>query len=700
MTDDRGRVDFESLFQGDRDEKRRKKANYKEVLFKDYLEMLESNSKIAQNAHARMHEMVLGHGTQEIQEEERRISAMSDDVGVRFNLFAERLFGLETPVFQFMKYLEAGANGLSTGKCVALLVGPTASGKSTAVNILKKALERYDLRPVFAIKGCPIREEPLHLLPRHLQSEIGKKLNLRIKGDLCPQCRHMLKEKFTEADGVIRWWDVPVETFTFSIQGTRGIGSFEPSDEKSQDVTELVGRENIMISSTKGPDHPLAFSLSGELEKANRGLCEGRELIKADEKMLWVFISVAEEQEIKVQGSSLPHLAIDTVVIGHTNLTEFIKFSANQGNEALHDRIYVIPFPYPLRIKDEVRIYQKLIREESDFSRLSKCHIAPGSLEIAALFAILTRLTPSQTDLDILTKAKLYNGDKAISELRDQEKNPIDLRSIREEGQSNADISKREGMFGISSRDILAAINTELVKKAGNANGCLTPLSVIRALRGVFDHRIGYTPEEVDKFKRLLSDGDKGSVIAEYKDYVVKSVSKAYLRAYNDLARELFDRYMKEIELHRNQKRKFFRGNTNVERDGLSGKPKEPDLKLIRSIETHIPLDESQAEIFRGEILEFKSANPNFSFDTYEPLAKAVQDKLLADSRATLSLVLGHDKPKGEEEKKRAKDLFEGLSENGFCRTCAKEMIEKTAEFLSSEILSPRLTGAFLIVSF
>lgn len=678
-----GPLDLNGVIKQDAELKRGKKAAEKRLTFRDYLGLLKEDPLIARNSPARLLETVLSYGTTEIPPEERWSTDDGEPVSVRYNLFAERLFGVDKSVFQVIKYLKAGASRLSTGKQILLLVGPTASGKSTFVNILKKALENYSSRQVFAIDGCPMSEEPLHLLPRHLRQEFEKELKVRIEGDLCPVCRHKLKEEFTDEDGVVRWHDVPVKTFTFSIQGTRGIGSFEPSDEKSQDVTELVGRENIAISSTKGPDHPLAYSLTGELEKANRGICEGRELIKADEKILWVFISVAEEKEVKVQGSSFPHLHVDTVVIGHTNLTEYKKFSTRQENEALHDRMFVVQFPYPLEIKEEIRVYRKLIEQESDFGRLSKSHIAPGSLELAALFAILTRLTSSQMGINVLTKAKIYNGDRALTEVRDKDKKPIDIRALREEGQSSDDIMKREGMFGLSSRDVLAAINTALVKKN---NGCLTPLTVIRALRDLFEHRMGYSPEEIKRFKELLSAGEGGSVITEFREFCIRSVSKAYLKAYADLARELFNRYVREVQFYREQKRKHVRGHVDIAREELSGKPKESDVKLMRSIEEQIPIAESEADLFRGEILEYKASNPSFGYDTYTPLARAVEEKLLADSRATLTLVLASDKPKDSEARKRAEDLFSELTCTdglGFCEICAKEVVEKTAEFLS-----------------
>ncbi|MBI5742259.1 MAG: hypothetical protein HZA25_00270 [Candidatus Niyogibacteria bacterium] len=679
-----GPFSFEDIFKRDAEIKIQKNRDRRTVSFRDYLAMVEGDPKLAQNAPARLLEVVLSAGVEDIPPHEQWLGADK-----KYNLFSGTLFGLEKSIDQVVSYLRAGAAGLSTGKQILLLAGPTASGKSTFANILKSALEKYKERPVYAIKGCPVHHEPLLLLPRYLRGEMSAKLGVKIKGDLCPVCRHMLAEEYTVKDGeekgTVRWWDVPVERFTFSIQGTRGIGSFEPSDEKSSDVTELVGRENIAISSTKGPDHPLAYSLSGELEKANRGLCEGRELIKADEKLLWVFISVAEEQEIKVQGSTFPHISIDTVVIGHTNLTEFKTFTTRQANEALHDRIYVVHFPYELRVKKEVAIYHKLIETESNFGSLKRCHIAPEALEMAAIFAVLTRLTKSATGLPEMVKLKVYNGDKALTELEGKDKKPIDIRHLLEEGQSSTDIAKREGMFGVSPRDILAALNVAIVEQSGAGGGCLTPLTVIRSLRNVFEHRMGYSPEDINTFQSLLSSGEGSNVLSEYREMITRAVTQAYLRGYRDLAEELFRKYVKEADFYRNRHRKFVRGqNLEVERDVVTGKPKEPDEKFLRSVEAFVPISEGEANAFRGEILEYRAGDPqNFGYDSYPPLAKAVEKKLIADSKATLTLVLSSDKPKGEEEKKRINDLFSALIEQGHCEHCAKEAVTKAREFLS-----------------
>jgi len=693
---------FDDVFESDAEKKREKVKAHKETNFKEYLEMLQEDPSLAQNSSARILEIIATAGIEDIPDYERWTAG----VDKRYKLFSSKLFGVEKSISELINYFKAGAFGLSTGRQILLLVGPTGSGKSTCVSILKNSLKDYVGKPVFMIKGCPMQEEPLHLLPHYLRDEVAKRpedcdecshgkrntkhlhLGIKVEGDLCPQCRYKLLTNYkNKDDGVIRWWSVPVETFTFSIQQSRGIASFEPSDEKSSDVTELVGRENIAVTSTKGPDDPFAYSLSGELEKANRGIFEGRELIKADEKLLWVFISAAEEREIKVQGSSFPHISIDVSLIGHTNLTEFKKFASRQENEALHDRIYVVSFPYPLKVKREVEIYKKLIEVDSSLVRLRKCHIAPDALEIAAIFAVMTRLIESKTEMDLLTKLKVYNGDVALTELRDKEKHPIDIRELIAEGQENPDFSKREGMFGVSSRDVLAALNTAVVEQSSKS-GCLTPLTVIRALRDVFDHRMGYVPEDIERFKVLLSSDEENSVMSEYKDLVITSVSKAFLKAYSDLKHELFRKYVEEAERWRDKNRTYIRGQMlEVERDPVTGKPKEADEKFLRSIEEQIPLADKEAEVFRGEILELRSMLMDrkqlFNCDTYRPLGKAVEEKLLADSRSSLTLVLATDRPKGQEEKKRIDDLYGALKETGHCNVCIREKVEKAREFLS-----------------
>lgn len=688
-----GKKDYlDKVILEDAERKRDKKKLHKEITFREYLGLVAEDPVIAQLSASRLWEIIQNAGIVKLPEEEQWMG-----VNVGYDLFRNELYGVDKPISEAVEHIKVGATRGSTGKYLLILVGPPGAGKSTWVRILGKALENYNKRPVFYIKGCPKHEEPLHLLPRYMREDISKKkedcsecvqspkhihLGIQIEGDLCPVCRDLLETKYTEEDGAVRWKDVPVETFTFSVQGRRGIGSFEPSNEITSDTSALSGRENIGITSNPayGHKHPRAFEISGEIPAGERGFVEGREVTSSDPKVLRVFFSVAEEKQLKIEGSYFPHLSVDTVIIGHTNLTAFKEFSSNRKYEGLHDRFIVVPFHYPLRIRDEVKLYKKLIERESDFVRLNKCHIAPGTLELAALFAVLTRLTDSQMGVESLTKAKVYNGDRALTELKDKDKKPIDERELIEEGRASPDIAKREGMFGVSSRTILAALNSALAKESDASNGCLTPLKALTALREIFEHRMGFTPEEVDQYKELLSSSEGGTVIAEYKEFTINSVQKAFLKAYGDLARQMFNEYIKEAGFYRDTKRKFVRPRTNAAHDTLTGKPRGPNTKFLREVEEHVPISESEADNFRGEILEARE----ISYDSYPPLAHAVEKKLLSDSKDMLKTVLALHKPKDEESRRRANDLFSELTgPGGFCKTCAKEIIEKANEFLN-----------------
>lgn len=678
MHQDQSGFDVNKWIQKSEERQRNRQNAHKRMPFKDYLTLLKDQTWLAQNAHARLVEVIESYGVEAIPEHERP----EKEVDKRYLLFSRKLFGLEKPIFEFVNFLKGGAMGSSTGKQIVLWVGPPASGKSTLANILKKALEDYckehiDRLP-FGIVGCPIREQPLHLLPRTERDVVARELGVSVWGDLCPICRDNLKTNYKAENNTIRWWDMEVETFDFSVQARRGIGSYEPTEEKTASVSDLVGKENIAITGGKedGYNDPRAFDLkSGELGKANRGLFEGRELIKVQQELMWVFLSVAEEKEMKVQGSAFPQISLDTVLIGHTNLTEFIKFSSKPENEALHDRIYTIHFPYPLRVKDEIRVYNKLITEESDFKKLSKCHIAPGALDLAALFAVMTRLVESKV-IELLIKAKLYNGDRVLTEVQGKELEQLDLNAIIAEGQNAVDINDREGMFGVSSRDVLSAINSAIVK---HGNGCLTHAKMIKALREFDAHRMGYSAEDIKRYQELLTADEKGSVVTEYNDLARGAVEQAFLRTYGDIVDKQYDKYIYHARLDRRQHWQFRRDTGTKECDEITGQVKKADTEFLHAVEAQMGYNEEQGERFRSEVLQALG----MGIEERDPiLLKAIENKLLDESQDFLQSIVSDDGPQGKEEQETAKNVFAGLLKENFCKVCAKEVLERARELL------------------
>lgn len=690
-------LDIEKMIERDRQKKQDEKSHVKVIKFREYLDLVTKDPKIAQNAQARMLEIIEAAGREDIPSDEKWFF---EGVAYRYRLFG-RLFGLESAIQEYIDHLRTGADDLPPGKKLLLLLGPPASGKSTFVDILHEALEKFNLRPIYRIKGCPIQEEPLHLLPEDEREEFFKNTGLRLtsRHRLCPVCRHLLKEKYTDGDGVVRWWDVQVEQFKFSMQDRLGIGIFEAGD-KFQSVEDLTGKENIQITTAHGPDHPLSYTMDGAILKANRGNLEGIELLKtsrSNQDIMNVFISVAEEREVKVQGSNFPHIAVDVNTVTHSNLHEFGKWNADRSNEAMHSRFRKIHFPYAIRIRDEIAIYRKLIQKESRFATIQKCHIAPGSLELAALFAVLTRLSDSRQDIDRLTKAKIYNGDKALTTVLNKSKNNFDIRELLNEGRKDEKgkdlpVDQQEGMFGIGPRDVLDAICNGLVRQA-SGNGCLTPSRAIKSLRDGLRNLIGYTPERLSAFEELLSAGEDDSVVVEYKEYVVETVTRAYIQAYRDQAEDLFNQYLENVRLYKRLTSKLPLGMTiAVERDLLTGKVVEPNKALMEAIELEMGYSGAEAETARGEILElkefFESQSRPFTYETYKPLALAVEKKLLHDAKSSLQLVFSRDKLKEGEQKKRVEDILDALTserkpvEERFCHACAHEFVQHATEFL------------------
>ena len=541
-----------------------------------------------------------------------------------------------------------------------------SSGKSTIASLLRRGLEQSDT-PIYAIKDCPIHEEPLHLIPRSQRPKFERLLGVKIDGDLCPVCKYRLThdERYRDDSGAgYRWEEVPVVRIQLSERSRVGIGTFQPSDPKNQDISELIGHVDLGKITKYGEGHPLGYRFDGELQVANRGLIEYIEILKCDIKFHYTLITAAQEQLVKSPG--FPQTYIDTVILSHTNQTEFEKFKAAKENEALHDRMYPIYVPYNLRVADEVAIYRKLIGQ-SEFA--GKVHIAPLTLETAGLFAVLTRLQESPACPDLLRKAKLYNGEAVL----DRDKEELNVDRLWSEGRE-----KGEGMSGISPRFIMNAINISLGAASGG-HACVNPVEMIRALRHQFEHHIGFTDEEQENYKSLLL-AEKESVLAEYRERAKKEINKAFLFAYEDQAQALFENYIQNATAFC-LKRKIT--------DPVTGSEHEPDEKLMRQIEEMIGVSEGAKSEFRRGIFVFKSdaidRGEKFSFRSYTPLQEAIEKKLTSDLKNTVSLTLADRTQHDPKTQARRNDVISKLVEKGYCAHCANALLEFVGEMLRKE---------------
>src|SRR6266700_2478038 len=289
-----------------------------------------------------------------------------------------------------------------------MLYGPPSSGKSQLVILLKRGLEEHTHTndgAVYAIADCPQHENPLHLVPHALRPDSLHEYRRYIEGELCPMCALNLRDKYDH--DIYR---VPVKRIVFSEKDRIGIGTFVPSDPKSQDISELVGSLDLATVGEYGAESdPRAYRFDGELNIANRGMIEFIEMLKVDEKFLYVLLTLTQEKNIKTGRFSL--IYADEFVIAHTNETEFKEFMGYKKSEALQDRMIVVRMPYNLQVSQEVRIYEKLLRQ----ANVSGVHIAPHTLEVASMFAVLSRLEePKMRGLSLVKKMRLYDGAEEV----------------------------------------------------------------------------------------------------------------------------------------------------------------------------------------------------------------------------------------------------------------------------------------------
>src|SRR5215468_9490424 len=423
----------------------------------DYLEKVKEDPTITKLAHSRFYEMIMREGMYDITEsDDSRVKRLYKDESLRvFNFFKDEFFGIERTISQIVRYFHSASLKGEESRQVLYLMGPVGSGKSSLVEKLQRGLEGVD--PVYAIEGCPMFEEPLHLIPRHLRKEFEKMLGVHIEGDLCPVCRFRLKEEFG-----LRYEEVPVVTRSFSKRNRVGIGVVPPVDPNNQDTSVLIGSEDISKLDQYSEGDPRVLELNGALNVGNRGLVEFIEVFKNETEYLHAMITATQEKVIPAPGRH-GMIYVDTVIVAHSNEAEWQKFKADHTNEAILDRIVVVKVPYNLRLSEEVKIYQKIIRN-SDF----RAHVAPHTLELASMYAILSRLEPT-SKCDLMTKLRLYNGEEVVEKGRTKK---IDVQELKED-------TKREGMSGISTRFIMKALDNAL---SDNVSGnCINPINVREA---------------------------------------------------------------------------------------------------------------------------------------------------------------------------------------------------------------------------
>ncbi|TWT93405.1 PrkA AAA domain protein [Botrimarina colliarenosi] len=604
--------------------------------FEEYLDIVHAHPEVTRTAYQRLYDMILSYGVEKVRIGRETVNQYrffdDPDGGGK-----DAVFGLRDTLNQLVNALKSAAKGYGIERRVLLLHGPVGSSKSTIARLLKKGLERYSTTDEGAlytlgwadenepdnpdlVHWCPMNEEPLHLIPQRFRADVESQLNddrtdddhrVRIEGELDPFCRFIYQQRLRKYDGdwTLVMKDVRVKRVILSEKDRVGIGTFQPKDEKNQDATELTGDINYRKIAEYGSDSdPRAFNFDGEFNVANRGLIEFVEVLKLDVAFLYDLLGASQEHRIKPK--KFAQTDIDEVILGHTNEPEYRRLQSNEFMEALRDRTVKIDVPYVTTLADEIKIYDKDYNNQTVRGK----HIAPHTVEMAAMWAVLTRLEePKHAGLSRLQKMKLYNG-KTLPGFTEE-----NINELREQATT-------EGMVGISPRYVQDKLSNALVTHPDSRS--VNPFMVLNELEsGLKHHSLINDDEQKQEYRDLL-----GVVKEEYENIVKNEVQRA-IAADEEALMRLCGNYIDNVKAY-TQREKV--------KNAFTGSYEEPDERLMRSVEEKIDIPDSRKDDFRREIMNYIGAlmidGKRFDYKSNERLHKALELKLFEDQKDSIKL--------------------------------------------------------------
>ncbi|HMF55631.1 MAG TPA: LAGLIDADG family homing endonuclease, partial [Pyrinomonadaceae bacterium] len=444
------------------------------------------------------------------------------------------------------------------------------------------------------------------------------------------------------------------QVYDLTVPGTHSFCANGFINHNSQDITELTGSIDLSTIGEVGVESdPRAYRFDGELNIANRGLMEFVEMLKVDEKFLYSLLTLSQEQNIKTGRFAM--IYADEVIMSHTNENEYISFAGNRKSEALQDRIILVRVPYNLRVSQEERIYDKLLKQSE---ALRSVHIAPNTLRVAAMFAVMTRLEePKRANVDIVKKMKLYDGEDV------EGYKSKDVRELKDEAM-------REGMDGISPRYIINRLSGALVR---DGITCINPIDALRAIKDGFEQHTGISHDQRDRYLNLISAARK-----EFDGIAKVEVQRAFVYSFEEMARTMCNNYLDNVEAYCNKERI---------KDPITEEEMDPDEQLMRSIEEQIGISDNAKNTFRQEILirisSYARKGRAFEYNSHERLKEAIEKKIFADLKDVVKITTSAKTPDPDQLRRINEVVDRLVKEHGYCPVCANELLTYVGTLLS-----------------
>ncbi|WP_269533945.1 PrkA family serine protein kinase [Chitinimonas sp. BJYL2] len=550
-----------------------------------------------------------------------RLSRVFSNKMIRVYPAFRDFYGTEEVIEQVVAYFRHAAQGLEEKKQILYLLGPVGGGKSSIAEKLKELMERV---PFYCIKGSPVNESPLGLFNADEDGPIlEEQYGIPRRYLKCIPSPWAVK-RLQEFNGDIDQFRV-VRRYP-SVLKQIAISKTEPGDENNQDISSLTGKVDIRKLEKYAQDDPDAYSYSGGLCLANQGLLEFVEMFKAPIKVLHPLLTATQESNFKgTEGFGA--IPFDGVVLAHSNESEWKQFKNNKNNEAFLDRIYIVKVPYCLRVSEEVKIYEKLVRSSS----LAQAPCAPGTLKMMAQFSVLSRLKDPENS-SIFSKMQVYDGEN----LKDTDPKAKSIQEYRDFAGVD------EGMDGLSTRwafKILSKVfNFDHTEVAAN------PVHLLYVLEQQVE-REQFAPEVEQRYLAYI----KEYLAGRYVEFIGKEIQTAYLESYSEYGQNIFDRYVTFADFWiQDQEYRDPDTGESFDRNSLNN-----ELEKIEK-----PAGISNPKDFRNEIVNFvlraraNNAGKNPTWTSYEKLRAVIEKKMFSNTEELLPVISFNAKSSNEDAKK------------------------------------------------
>ena len=612
---------------------RYEEAKEEEYTLQEYLEICKKDPSAYASAAERMLTAI---GEPELVDtrNDTRLSRIFSNKVIKVYPAFKDFYGMEETIEQIVSYFRHAAQGLEEKKQILYLLGPVGGGKSSLAEKLKSLMEKC---PFYAIKGSPINESPLGLFSPDedgpiLEEDYGIP-HRYLKGIMSPWAVKRLHEFNGDISQfkVVKLWP--------SVLQQIAVAKTEPGDENNQDISSLVGKVDIRKLEQYAQDDADAYSFSGGLCLANQGLLEFVEMFKAPIKVLHPLLTATQEGNF-MGTEGLSAIPFDGVILAHSNESEWLAFKNNRNNEAFLDRIYIVKVPYCLRVSEEVKIYEKLLKNSS----LSRAPCAPGTLDMMARFAVLSRLkTPENSN--IYSKMRVYDGEN----LKDVDPKAKSYQEYRD--YAGVD----EGMTGLSTRFAFKILSK--VFNHDHSEIAANPVHLLYILEQQIE-REQFPPEVEERYLSFL----KEYLAARYAEFIGKEIQTAYLESYSEYGQNIFDRYVTYADYWiQNEEYRDPDTGEIFNRAALN-----EELEKIEK-----PAGISNPKDFRNEIVNFvlraranhEGRNPTWT--SYEKLREVIEKKMFSTTEDLLPVISFNAKASAEDQKKHH-DFVVRMVEKGY----------------------------------